>query len=149
MRIAISADHRGWELGGEIASMLGEGGHEVIDLRPAAPDADDDYPDRARAVGEAVRGGSADRGIVVCGSGVGACIAANKMHGVRASVSTDTYSARQGVEHDDMNVLCLGSLITGPAAAREIVRAFLQGRFSGEERHLRRLKKVGAMERDG
>ncbi len=149
MRIAVSADHRGVELAGAIASCLGESGCEVVDLSPATVDPNDDYPDRAEEVGRAIQEGRADRGIVVCGSGVGACIAANKMKGVRACLCAETYSARQGVEHDDMNVICLGALVTGEAVAKEIVRAFAGAKYSGEARHARRLSKVLALERAG
>src|SRR5262249_37701600 len=109
-------------------------------------DRDDDYPDFARAVAEAVAGGKADRGVLICGSGVGASIAANKVRDIRAGVCHDTYSARQGVEHDDMNVLCLGARIGGPSLAAELVRAFMAARFSGEERHVRRLAKIRLLE---
>jgi ribose 5-phosphate isomerase B len=118
----------------------------VADLGAHAHDPSDDYPDFARAVAEAVAGGRAERGILVCGSGVGASVAANKFKGVRAAVCHDTYSARQGVEHDDMNVLCLGARIVGVALARELAGVFLAARFTGEERHRRRLAKVLSFE---
>jgi ribose 5-phosphate isomerase B len=146
MKIAIGADHGGYGLKDEVAAWVRQKGHEVADLGAPAYDAADDYPDFARRVAEAVSAGSADRGIILCGSGVGASIVANKVRGARAGVCHDTYSARQGVEHDDMNVLCLGARIVGPALARELVQAFLEARFSGEERHLRRLGKVRALE---
>ncbi len=130
----------------EVAGWVGAWGHDVWDAGAHQLDAGDDYPDFARAVAEAVAGGRAERGIIVCGSGVGASMVANKVRGVRAGLCHDTYSARQGVEHDDMNVLCLGARIIGPALAREVVAAFLGARFSGEERHARRLAKVRAME---
>jgi ribose 5-phosphate isomerase B len=123
-------------------------GHEPLDLGTDSAAAVD-YPDFAKAVGEAVRGGRAERGILLCGSGVGAAVAANKMRGIRAGVCHDTYSAHQGVEHDDMNVLCLGARIIGPELVPELVRAFLGARFTGEERHVRRLEKVRAIEKTG
>jgi len=130
----------------EAVEWVREWGHDVWDAGAHQLDPGDDYPDFARGVAEAVAGGRADRGIIVCGSGVGASIVANKVRGVRAGLCHDTYSARQGVEHDDMNVLCLGARIIGPALAREVVAAFVEARFSGEERHTRRLAKVRAME---
>ncbi len=146
MRIAIGADHGGFPLKGLLVEELKEAGHLVLDQGTHTPDPVD-YPDLARAVGEAVRRGEAERGILICGSGVGACVAANKLAGIRAGLCHDTYSAHQGVEHDDINVLCLGARIIGPELAREIVQAFLAARFSGEERHQRRLAKIRAMER--
>jgi len=146
MRIAIGADHGGFELKNEIAEQLKQAGHEVLDVGAHAFDAQDDYPDFARSVAEAVAFNQADRGVLVCGSGVGASIAANKVRGVRAAVCHDTYSARQGVEHDDMNVLCLGARIVGVELARELVKAFVGARFIGEGRYLRRLNKVLAIE---
>ena len=148
MRIVVGADHRGYELKDEIAAALKRDGHEVLDAGTNSADSVD-YPDYARAVGEAIVDGRADRGILVCGSGVGASIAANKMRGVRAALCHDTYSARQGVEHDDMNVLCLGARVVGDALAMELVKAFLSARFKGEERLRRRLDKVAEMEREG
>ena len=148
MRIVIGADHRGYELKDEIAAALKRDGHEVLDVGTNSADPVD-YPDYARAVGEAIVDGRAERGIIVCGSGVGAGIAANKMRGVRAAICHDTYSARQGVEHDDMNVLCLGARVVGDALAMELVKAFLSARFKGEERLRRRLDKVAEMEREG
>jgi ribose 5-phosphate isomerase B len=146
MRIAIGADHGGYPLKVEAIEWVRGWGQEVWDAGAHQYDAADDYPDFARAVAEAVAGGRAERGIIICGSGVGASIVANKVRGVRAGLCHDTYSARQGVEHDDMNVLCLGARIIGPALAREVVAAFVEARFSGEERHARRLAKVRAME---
>lgn len=145
MRIAIGADHAGVSLKAELVALLKEAGYEVLDLgtHDSQPV---DYPDYARAVGEAVCGGQAERGILVCGSGVGASVAANKLRGIRAGLCHDTYSARQGVEHDDMNVLCLGARVIGPELAMELARAFLSARFSGGERHVRRLAKVGEIE---
>ena len=127
--------------------MLRGDGHAVTDLTPAY-DAQDDYPDAAAAVGRAVAAGAAERGLVVCGSGVGASVAANKIRGVRAGLCHDTYSARQGVEHDDINVLCLGARVVGDMLARELVRVFLAARFSGEERHARRLRKTMELEKE-
>jgi len=145
MKLAIGGDHAGWQLKDELAKILKDLGNEVQDLGTNGPAAVD-YPDFAAAVGRAVSSGAAERGIVICGSGVGASIAANKLPGVRAGLCHDTYSARQGVEHDDMNVLVLGSRIIGIELARELVKAFLSGRFTGEERHVRRLDKVKALE---
>lgn len=142
MKIAVGADHAGFELKQELAKEIQAAGHEVVDLGAHQYDALDDYPDFAEAVGLAVARKEVDRGVLICGSGVGASIAANKIKGVRAGMSGDTYSAHQGVEHDDVNVLVLGSRITGPSLASEILRAFLNARFSNEERHLRRLGKV-------
>ncbi|MDO8613522.1 MAG: ribose 5-phosphate isomerase B [Dehalococcoidia bacterium] len=148
MRIVVGADHRGYEMKDEIAAALKRDGHEVLDVGTNSADSVD-YPDYARAVGEAIVDGRAERGIIVCGSGVGAGIAANKIRGVRAALCHDTYSARQGVEHDDMNVLCLGARVVGDALAMELVKAFLTARFKGEERLRRRLDKVAEMEREG
>lgn len=141
MRIAVSADHAGYLLKNELAAKLAQDGHEVIDLgtHSAAPV---DYPDSAEAIALALRQGQAERGIIVCGSGAGVSIAANKFAGVRAAVCHDTYTAHQAVEHDDMNVLCLGARVIGPALAFELVNAFLGATFSGEPRHLRRLNKI-------
>ncbi|MDW8327289.1 MAG: ribose 5-phosphate isomerase B [Anaerolineales bacterium] len=149
MNIAVAADHAGYPLKARIIEVIRAAGHEALDLGTHSAEVAVDYPDFARAVGEAVQQGRAERGILLCGSGVGACVAANKMRGVRAGVCHDTYSARQGVEHDDMNVLCLGARIIGTELAAELVRAFLGARFSGEERHVRRLNKVLQMEASG
>ena len=146
MRVALGGDHNGFDLKARVVAWVAESGNQVVDLGPAALDPDDDYPDSARLVAEAVVTGQAERGILVCGSGVGASVAANKVTGVRAGLCHDTYSARQGVEHDDMNVLCLGARVVGPALARELVHAFLGASFSGEERHVQRLRKLLAME---
>jgi ribose 5-phosphate isomerase B len=148
MRIAIGADHGGFELKNELVAQLRQAGQAVIDIGAHAYDAKDDYPDFARAVAVEVTAGRAERGIIVCGSGVGACIAANKIKGVRAGVCHDTYSAHQGVEHDDMNVVCLGARIVGVELAREIVTAFVGAKFRTEERYIRRLNKVLAIEND-
>lgn len=145
MRIALAGDHAGFELKERLREHLAARGVEVVDL--GAHDArPSDYPDFAEAVGEAVRAGRAERGILVCGSGVGVVAAANKLPGVRAGLCHDTYSAHQGVEHDDMNVLALGSRVVGEALALELADAFLAARFSGEERHRRRLAKLAALE---
>jgi ribose 5-phosphate isomerase B len=146
MRIAVSADHAGYVLKQELAAKLTQQGHDVLDLgtNSSAPV---DYPDTAEAVAVALREKEADRGIIVCGSGAGVSIAANKFPGVRAAVCHDTYTAHQAVEHDDMNVLCLGSRVVGPALALEVATAFLAAVFSGEDRHQRRLNKVNDIER--
>ena len=146
MRIAIGADHGGYELKSELEAFLRGLGHEVGDVGAHTLDPMDDYPDFAREVAERVSSGRVARGIMVCGSGVGASVAANKVRGVRAAICHDTYSAHQGVEHDEMNVLCLGARIVGAELAKEVVGAFISARFSGEERHTRRLDKVLAME---
>ena len=145
MRIAIGADHAGFELKENVRAFLQKAGHEVIDLGTHNLDPVD-YPDYAEAVGRSLREGKAERGIVICGSGVGASAAANKIPGIRAGLCHDTYSAHQGVEHDDMNVLVLGARVIGPELARELVRAFVNAQFTKEERHLRRLAKVNAIE---
>ncbi len=145
MRIAIGADHAGFELKENVRAFLQKAGHEVIDLGTHNLDPVD-YPDYAEAVGNALREGKAERGIVICGSGVGASAAANKIPGIRAGLCHDTYSAHQGVEHDDMNVLVLGARVIGPELAHELVRAFVNAQFTKEERHLRRLAKVNAIE---
>ena len=145
MRVAIGTDHGGFALKDEIVAEVRALGHDVIDKGTNSADPVD-YPDFAEAVGLSVASGEAERGIVLCGSGVGASIAACKIVGVRAAVCHDTYSAHQGVEHDDMNVLTLGARIVGSELARELVRAFLGAKFSGEERHVRRLNKVLAIE---
>jgi RpiB/LacA/LacB family sugar-phosphate isomerase len=148
MLIVVGADHRGYELKDEIAAALKQAGHEVLDVGTHSADSVD-YPDYARAIGGALTDGLAERGVLVCGSGVGASIAANKIRGVRAALCHDTYSARQGVEHDDMNVLCLGARVIDSELALELVRTFLDARLSGEERYRRRLEKVAEMERQG
>ena len=148
MRIVVGADHRGYELKDEIAAALKQAGHEVLDVGTHSADSVD-YPDYARAIGGALTDGRAERGVLVCGSGVGASIAANKIRGVRAAIRHDTYSARQGVEHDDMNVLCLGAGVIDSQLALELVQAYVDARLSGEERYRRRLEKVAEMERQG
>jgi ribose 5-phosphate isomerase B len=145
MRIVIAADHAGYYLKQDMIRILMSVGVRVTDLGTNSTDPVD-YPDFARGVGEAVTAGEADRGILICGSGVGVSVAVNKIPGVRASVCHDTYSARQGVEHDDMNVLVLGSRVIGLELAAELVRTFLKARFTGEERHVRRLEKVREIE---
>lgn len=146
MRIVVGADHRGYELKDVIAARLRSAGHEVMDVGTNGPDPVD-YPDLAVAVGAVLLDRKADRGILVCGSGVGAVIAANKLPGIRAGLCHDTYSAHQGVEHDDMNMLCMGSRVIGEDLALEIVKAFVEAEFSGEERYLRRLEKVAELEK--
>jgi len=146
MKLAIGSDHAGWALKNLVVEWLRKEGHAVAEVFPAAYDPHDDYPDAAAAVGREVAAGRAERGVIICGSGVGASVAANKIRGVRAGLCHDTYSARQGVEHDDVNVLCIGARVIGEATAQEILHAFLGARFTGEERHLRRLKKTIALE---
>ena len=148
MRVAVGADHAGFSLRETVIQAVKVGGHTVLDLgtfdtQPV------DYPDYALAVGRAIQQGEADRGILLCGSGVGVSVAANKLHGIRAGVCHDTYSAHQAVEHDNLNVLCLGPRVIGPALALELVNVFLAARFTGEERHRRRVQKIEAMERSG
>lgn len=151
MRIGFAADHAGASLKDELLRRLGGAdlGHDLVDLGGDGSDPNDDYPDFARRLGVAVRDGGVDRGILICGSGVGASVAANKVRGVRAAVCHDTYSARQGVEHDDMNVLTLGARVIGPEPALECAVAFLNASFSGAARHVRRLNKVLAIEAEG
>lgn len=149
MKIAIASDHAGFALKGALIEMLRRDGHAVVEVGGKTLDPDDDYPDAAEAVGRAVATGAAERGLLLCGSGVGASVAANKIRGVRAGLCHDTYSARQGVEHDDINVLCLGARVIGDAVARDLVNAFLGARFSGEARHVRRLRKTAALEAKG
>jgi ribose 5-phosphate isomerase B len=146
MRIAVGADHGGYPLNETIIAALESESHQIIDFGTHEGSQPDDYPDYAFQVGQSVQSGEAERGIIICGSGVGASVAANKIKGVRASVCHDTYSAHQGVEHDDMNVLCLGARIVGSELSLELVTAFINARFSGEERHQRRLAKIAAIE---
>jgi RpiB/LacA/LacB family sugar-phosphate isomerase len=148
MRIAIASDHAGFKFKQDLVKYLGELGHTAVDLGTNSEDPVD-YPDYAAAIGHAVLEGAAERGVLICGSGVGASAAANKLKGIRAGLCHDTYSAHQGVEHDDMNVLVLGARVIGPALARELAAAFLKATFSGEERHVRRLNKVKALEERG
>jgi ribose 5-phosphate isomerase B len=144
----VAFDHRGVHLREEVLATLAELGHDVVDLGTDTDAERIDYPDKAREIGAAVRSDEAERGILVCGSGVGAGIAACKIAGIRAAICHDVYSAHQGVEHDDMNVLCLGSEVIGPSLARDLVRTFLGARFDGGERYVRRLEKIAAMERE-
>ena len=148
MKIVIGADHGGFPLNQRVIEELRGAGHEIEDLGTHDGTRPDDYPDYAIALGRAIQTGSAAIGILICGSGVGACVAANKLRGIRAALCADTYSAHQSREHDDCNVLCLGARVIGPELAMEIVRAFVAARFTGEERHVRRLAKVNEIERD-
>ncbi len=148
MRVAIGADHAGFELKNEVKKFIAGLGYEVKDLGAHEFVATDDYPDTTAPVARAIRDGQADRGVVICGSGVGASIVANKFKGVRAAMCHDTYSAAQGVQHDDMNVLCMGSRVIGPSLAMEVVRAFLQSEMDPHPRFKRRLDKVLAIEAD-
>ena len=145
MKIVVGSDHAGFPLKQEMAGLLRDAGHEVVDVGAFSTEPVD-YPDSAEAVGRAVVDGRAERGVLVCGSGVGASVAANKVKGVRAAICHDVYSAHQGVEHDDMNVLVLGGRIIGSSLAGELVRAFVDARYTAEERHARRLAKVIALE---
>ncbi len=147
MNVAVAFDHRGVHLRDTVLETLHESGHAVVDLGTDTDAVRIDYPDKARELGEALLDGRAERGVLVCGSGVGAAVAACKIAGIRAAICHDTYSAHQGVEHDDMNVLCLGSEIVGPSLAAELVDAFLGARFNGGERYVERLRKVEAMEK--
>ncbi len=147
MRVAFAADHAGWPLRWRVIAEITALGFEPVDCGPAAMVPGDDYPDRAEAVARAVISGSADRGIVVCGSGVGAAVAATKVNGIRSCMCHDAFSARQGVEDDDMNVLALGARVIGEELAALLIREFLTARFSGAERHRRRLEKIMAIER--
>jgi ribose 5-phosphate isomerase B len=148
MNVAVAFDHRGVRLRDVILATLAADGHAVVDLGTDTDAQRIDYPDKAKELGDAVNDRRADRGVLVCGSGVGASVAACKIAGIRAAVCHDTYSAHQGVEHDDMNVLCLGSEVIGPSLTVELVRAFLGAQFDGGERYVRRLEKVAAMERE-
>ena len=145
MKIAVASDHGGFALKADVIKAVTQAGHDVSDLGTFNADPVD-YPDFAEKIGQAVTSGAVERGILLCGSGVGACIAANKIPVIYAGVCHDTYSAHQGVEHDNMNVLCLGARIIGPEVARELVQAFLSASFSTEERHRRRVGKVLALE---
>ena len=144
MRIAVGFDHRGVHLRDAVFAALR--GHDVVDLGTDTDAVPIDYPDKAREVGEAIIGGEGERGVLVCGSGVGAAIAACKLPGIRAAICHDVYSAHQGVEHDDMNVLCLGSEVVGPSLATDLIRAFLRAEFDGGERYVRRLRKIEELE---
>jgi len=147
MRIAIGADHAGYELKVQLIPWLRALGHEVADLGAQEFDPNDDYPDFAAAVGRAVASHDAERGVLICGSGVGACVTANKLTGVRACLCHDTYTGHQGVEHDDLNVICVGARVVGPELAKEVVRSFLAAKFIPEPRFQRRLQKVLELER--
>jgi ribose 5-phosphate isomerase B len=147
MRVAVAFDHRGVHLRDLVIETLSGAGHEVVDLGTDTDAVRIDYPDKARELGEAILRGDAERGVLVCGSGVGASVAACKMRGIRAAICHDVYSAHQGVEHDDMNVLCLGSEVVGPSLAGDLVTTFLGASFDGGDRYVERLKKVEAMER--
>jgi ribose 5-phosphate isomerase B len=148
VKITIGADHAGYEMKRELVQFVEKLGHSVHDVGTFEPEKPDDYPDYAILVAEDIRSGQAERGILVCGSGVGVSVAANKFKGIRAGLCHDHYSAHQGVEHDDMNVLVLGSRIIGPMLAQDAVEAFLKASFSGEERHVRRLNKVKGIEKN-
>ena len=148
MKVAIGADHGGYTLKSDMVRVLESLGHDVIDKGAHSFDAEDDFPDFAAPVAEAVQTGDAERGIILCGSGVGACIAANKFPGVRAGLCHDTYSAAQGVRHDDMNVLCLGARVIGVALAEDLVTSFLGASLESEPRFQRRLDKVAAIENE-
>jgi RpiB/LacA/LacB family sugar-phosphate isomerase len=148
VRVAIGVDHRGFLVKDDIVALLKEEGHDVLDLGTHSTDSVD-YPDLAKVVGEAVRGGDADRGVLVCGSGAGAVIAANKLKGIRCALAHDTYTAHQSVEHDDANVVALGSGIVGIEVIREVLKAFLAATFVPEERYQRRLNKVNELETEG
>jgi ribose 5-phosphate isomerase B len=147
MKVAVAFDHRGVKLRERVLDELAATGHDVVDLGTDSDAERIDYPDKAAEVGEAVRAGRAERGVLVCGSGVGASVAACKLDGIRAAICHDVYSAHQGVEHDDMNVLCLGSEVVGAELAAELVGAFLRARFDGGERYVMRLEKVEHLER--
>ena len=146
MRVGIATDHGGFGLKEELAAYLREGGHEVVDFGASSLNPGDDYPDFVIPLAQAVAAGKVERGLAVCGSGVGASVCANKVAGVRAGLVQDHYSAHQGVEHDDMNILCMGGRVEGPVVAKELVDAFLATKFTQEERHVRRLRKVAALE---
>lgn len=148
MRVAVASDHAGFSLKDTVVEVLRQAGVETIDYGPDNPQAVD-FPDYAVLVGRAIQNGQADRGILICGSGVGMCIAANKLHGVRAAITHDVYSAHQGVEHDGMNVMCLGSRVVGDAVARELVHSFIGANFEAVDRFVRRMNKVDALETKG
>jgi ribose 5-phosphate isomerase B len=147
MRVAVAFDHRGVKLRERVLEEVVRAGHEPVDLGTDSPEPKIDYPDKAREIGEAILSGGAERGVLVCGSGVGASIAASKLTGIRAATCHDTYSAHQGVEHDDMNVLCIGSEVVGEELAGELIRVFLGAKFDGGERFVRRLQKIEELER--
>ena len=145
MRVGVGADHAGFELKDRLADWLREHGHDVLDVGTHSADPVD-YPDFAAAVGRAILDGRVERGVLVCGSGVGASVAANKLHGIRAGLCHDTYSAAQGVEHENVNILVLGARVIGPSLAETLLAAFMNARFSGAERHVRRVAKIAALE---
>jgi ribose 5-phosphate isomerase B len=147
MRVALAFDHRGVKLREVLLQVLEAEGHEILDLGTDNAQVRIDYPDKAQEIGDAIRSGGSERGVLVCGSGVGASVAASKLAGIRAAICHDVYSAHQGVEHDDMNVLCLGSEVVGAELAADLVRAFLRAEFDGGERYVRRLEKIEEMER--
>ena len=147
MKVAVAFDHRGVKLRERVLEELAALSHDVVDLGTDDASVRVDYPDKARELGDSVLAGDAQRGVLVCGSGVGASVAACKLAGIRAAICHDVYSAHQGVEHDDMNVLCLGSEVVGAELAADLVRAFVQARFDGGERYVKRLQKIEAMER--
>src|SRR4051795_13603465 len=148
MRVAVAFDHRGVKLRERLLEVVAALGHEAVDLGTDKAEPRVDYPDKAREVGDAIRGGEAERALLVCGSGVGASIAANKLPGIRAAICHDIYSAHQGVEHDDMNVLCLGSEVIGAELAHDLVTTFLAARFDGGERYVKRLQMIEDIERN-
>jgi ribose 5-phosphate isomerase B len=147
MKVAVGADHAGFALKEKMVEAIRVAGHQVIDCGAVELIPGDDYPDYAKSVAQAIRGGQAERGVLICGSGVGASVAANKFDGIRAALCHDTFSAHQGVEDDSMNILCLGARVVGPSLAEELVIAFLRARFSNAERHARRLAKVVSFEK--
>jgi ribose 5-phosphate isomerase B len=147
-RVGVAADHGGFELKEQLAARLRAAGHEIVDFGDCRLDPDDDYPDFVVPMAHAVARGDVNRGVAVCGSGVGACVAANKVQGVRACLIHETFSAHQGVEDDDLNVICLGGLVVGHELAWELVKIFLAARFSGAERHCRRLSRVAELENE-
>jgi ribose 5-phosphate isomerase B len=147
VKVAVAFDHRGVRLREAVFEALAE--HDVVDLGTDTDAERIDYPDKARELGEAILSGEAERGVLVCGSGVGASVAACKLPGIRAAICHDAYSAHQGVEHDDMNVLCLGSEIVGPSLARDLIHTFMRARFDGGDRYVKRLKKIEDLERGG
>jgi ribose 5-phosphate isomerase B len=146
VKVAVGFDHRGVKLRERTLEDLASLGHDVVDVGTDRSEPRIDYPDKARELGDAILSGRADRGVLICGSGVGASVAANKLAGIRAAICHDAYSAHQGVEHDDMNVLCLGSEVVGPELAADLIRTFLSAEFTGRDRYVRRLEKIKAME---
>ena len=147
MNVAVAFDHRGVHLRDALLAVLAEDGHAIVDLGADTDAVRIDYPDKAQELGDAILDGRAERGVLVCGSGIGASVAACKLAGIRAAIAHDVYSAHQGVEHDDMNVLCLGSEVVGPSLAVDLVRTFLRAQFDGGDRYVERLRKIEAMER--